>query len=215
MAISKPPKTRDRILDAALAQFNERGFANTTIAQIADAAEMTVGNLWYHFRTKQSLLLGIIDRARGPLRALLDDGGSGTPVLTRHVLFMYSVIELMWEYRFLLRDRLQFGDVDPMAEFEPLATAHFARLCDHLNEMEKEGLFAEAPELDTLATNLWIVVRYWGDFLREREGAADLSWELHERGLRQHLSVLAPLLLPAARRELVATVEIARSEALA
>ena len=212
--IPKRPKTRDRIVDSALVLFNEQGFASTPISQIAGHADMTVGNLWYHFRTKRSLLFGVIERAQVAIRTHLDDGGPTIPVLVRHVRLVYGVMQTMWAFRFLLRDRLQFGDVDPMAEFEPLAVAHFARLCDYLGEMEKHELFSDPPDLDTLATNLWIVVRYWGDFVREREGAEDLSWELQERGFRQHLAVLAPLLRPEARLELDAAAEAARSEAL-
>ena len=50
--------TRDRrrqILDAALACFNEVGFANTTIAQIREGAGASTGSIYHHFGGKEQL----------------------------------------------------------------------------------------------------------------------------------------------------------------
>ena len=47
-------KTRDKIVIAALEQFNEFGERNVTTNHIAAFLEITPGNLYYHFRNKQS-----------------------------------------------------------------------------------------------------------------------------------------------------------------
>jgi AcrR family transcriptional regulator len=49
-------ETRSRILDAALAEACEVGFQKTSVARIADRAGVAVGNLNYHFGSKQELL---------------------------------------------------------------------------------------------------------------------------------------------------------------
>ena len=49
-------ETRGRILDAALAEACEVGFQKTSVARIADRAGVAVGNLNYHFGSKQELL---------------------------------------------------------------------------------------------------------------------------------------------------------------
>jgi AcrR family transcriptional regulator len=47
---------RDQILAAALAVINERGFADTRVAEIAERAEVSGGLVMYHFKTKDHLL---------------------------------------------------------------------------------------------------------------------------------------------------------------
>lgn len=48
--------TRARILEAALAEASESGFHKTSVAKIAARAKVAVGNLHYHFGSKNELL---------------------------------------------------------------------------------------------------------------------------------------------------------------
>jgi AcrR family transcriptional regulator len=48
-------ETRRRILDAALAEFARRGYANVTVEEIADAAGVTKGAVYYWFADKDDL----------------------------------------------------------------------------------------------------------------------------------------------------------------
>lgn len=54
-------RTRRRILDSAVACFEERGYDETTTAAIARRAGIAVGTLYGHFRDKRSILLELID----------------------------------------------------------------------------------------------------------------------------------------------------------
>ncbi|GAB3929593.1 hypothetical protein GCM10011575_27290 [Microlunatus endophyticus] len=47
--------TRQRILDEAERLFEERGFDNVTVAEIAEAADISVKTLFVYFRTKEDL----------------------------------------------------------------------------------------------------------------------------------------------------------------
>lgn len=53
---------RERVLDAAIAVFAERGFHRTTIRDIARAAGVADGTIYLYFEHKTALLLGILDR---------------------------------------------------------------------------------------------------------------------------------------------------------
>lgn len=174
---------------------------------------MTAGNLWYHFHTKQDLLRALFERARTDFAACLPAVSASGPVLEDYVAHFRAVIREVWAYRFLMRDRLQFGELDPNAESMDIQNAHFECLRGLLRRMETEGLFrAQRPELDVLATNLWIVLRYWGDYLQDREAVGRVTRRDHERGFQQHLAVLAPHLTAAAQRALRETVDRARYE---
>ena len=48
--------TRRQILDAAAKLFRKQGFKGTTMRQIAEAAQMKAGSLYYHFSSKDEVL---------------------------------------------------------------------------------------------------------------------------------------------------------------
>ncbi len=60
--MSKRDETRERILDAALALFRERGFDGTTMRDVADAAGLSAGAAYYHFASKEALVLAYYAR---------------------------------------------------------------------------------------------------------------------------------------------------------
>lgn len=55
--------TAAQILDAAEALFRERGFQATTIDEIAESADVSVGTVYFHFQTKAGLYLALVERA--------------------------------------------------------------------------------------------------------------------------------------------------------
>lgn len=56
-------RTRERILEAAVACFEERGFDATTTAQIAARARLGVGTFYGYFHDKRSILLELLHAA--------------------------------------------------------------------------------------------------------------------------------------------------------
>ena len=54
-------RTRQRLLAEAQRLFRERGYAATSLEQIAEAAEVTKGAIYGHFASKEDLLLSAID----------------------------------------------------------------------------------------------------------------------------------------------------------
>ena len=63
--------TRERIVDAALRLFSERGTAAVSVRELADAAGVTVPGLYYHFASKADLIREVY-RAQGIGRAVED-----------------------------------------------------------------------------------------------------------------------------------------------
>ncbi len=53
----KSEVTKSKILDAALGLFRQRGFASTTMREIADAAGVATGASYYHFSTKDEIVM--------------------------------------------------------------------------------------------------------------------------------------------------------------
>lgn len=63
-------ETRTLILDTAERVFQEKGVGHTTLADIAAAAGLTRGAIYWHFENKAALLQAVNDRVHLPLEAL-------------------------------------------------------------------------------------------------------------------------------------------------
>ena len=61
-ATARGEETRGRIVDAALRLFEERGYEKTTMRAIAAAADVSLGNAYYYFASKEHLVQGFYDR---------------------------------------------------------------------------------------------------------------------------------------------------------
>lgn len=54
------PTTREQIVEAADRLFYEHGYARTSFADIAGAVQISRGNFYYHFKTKDEILDAVI-----------------------------------------------------------------------------------------------------------------------------------------------------------
>jgi AcrR family transcriptional regulator len=55
------PNRRDELLEIAAVLFAERGFRNTTVRDIADAAGILSGSLYHHFDSKEAMVDELLD----------------------------------------------------------------------------------------------------------------------------------------------------------
>ncbi|WP_419842313.1 TetR/AcrR family transcriptional regulator [Candidatus Poriferisodalis sp.] len=79
--VRKGERSRTRILDAAARLLSCHGYAATTLTDIASAAQMQAGSLYYHFDSKDSIVEEVlrvgIDHARCAIDTALDSLGPG------------------------------------------------------------------------------------------------------------------------------------------
>ncbi len=54
-----------RIVEAAMALFEEHGYSATTVDEIASRARVAKGSVYWHFKSKEGLLLAIVDKSVG------------------------------------------------------------------------------------------------------------------------------------------------------
>ena len=65
-------ETRDRILDAALVSFADRGYEATSLDALAAGLGVRKQTILYHFGTKEALLDAVIDRSAAELADALE-----------------------------------------------------------------------------------------------------------------------------------------------
>jgi TetR/AcrR family acrAB operon transcriptional repressor len=68
-------ETRCRILDAAEDAFHEQGVARTSLEDIAQAAGVTRGAIYWHFKNKSDLFDAMCERVRLPMEAMVQAAG--------------------------------------------------------------------------------------------------------------------------------------------
>src|SRR5918999_6022372 len=65
-------ETRSAILDAAERVFSKRGVAHTSLEDIAKAAGVTRGAIYWHFRNKSELFAAMVNRVSLPIEDLVE-----------------------------------------------------------------------------------------------------------------------------------------------
>jgi AcrR family transcriptional regulator len=152
------PGTRERILDAALDLFGERGLSGTTVRDIAQRAQVNIAAISYHFGGKEGLYRAVANSIAGKVSGqvlsraanLLDrppnNPAAALSLLERLVTTIVDVIvgppEMRRVARFIIREQMQ-----PTAAFDVLfgtmAPLH-AAACRLF--AAATGVEAEAPE---------------------------------------------------------------------
>ena len=79
---------KDTILATAASQFRRRGYERTSVREIAQALGMTSGSLFYHFATKEELLVAIMEEGVRDIMRSVRDGLVGETRLPERLLSM-------------------------------------------------------------------------------------------------------------------------------
>ncbi|UNO40592.1 TetR/AcrR family transcriptional regulator [Streptomyces sp. MST-110588] len=66
--------TRQRIQDVALELFAEHGYEKTSLREIAEKLDVTKAALYYHFKTKEDILIGLFQDLTRPIDELIEWG---------------------------------------------------------------------------------------------------------------------------------------------
>lgn len=192
--------TRKRILDCSLAMFNAQGEPNVTTNHIADELEISPGNLYYHFRSKDDIIEHLFGGYEQRIDTALSPPSGRLPNLEDIWLQLHLVFECIWDYRFLYRDL-----VDILSRNRRLRI-RFARILKRADDsahlvmrgLNQAGVMrASATELDSAATNILVISTFWMNYAAVR-GDKDEQVAIRA-GIVQVMMLLAPFLRDAER----------------
>jgi AcrR family transcriptional regulator len=147
---------RDQILRAATRLFTDKGYAQTTMTDIARAAGLAQSSLYYWFSRKEQILQAALVLNRAPLEFVGRIGASsGNPALKLYRLLRFDTYQLCIAAS-------DFNEVERMAEAQPDAFADFWRDYQQLHGWAaifiraaiEEGLFIECDPEETATTLL-------------------------------------------------------------
>lgn len=207
--------TRDRILEAALALFREKGFSESTMREVASRAGVATGLAYYYFESKNAIVLAFYARAKDDLPTLLEAAHAHRTLNAR----LSAIILAKFEYftpnrRFL--SALMAHAADPSSPLSPFSDvsrdirdvdiAQFERALVETRTMAPRDL---APHL---AKILWIyqmgLLLFW---IYDRSAGQRRSRELLEASLKIVIGLIRLSNLPllkAARRSVLNVITI-------
>jgi TetR/AcrR family transcriptional regulator, transcriptional repressor for nem operon len=85
------PDKRTRLIETAAKLAYGRGFRETSLADIAEAARVPVGNVYYYFKTKDELAEAVVERRLEEFRAARADWDRGSSPKERLLAFVDSI----------------------------------------------------------------------------------------------------------------------------
>ena len=77
-AATRRPGKRERLVTAAVQLLHQQGIERTTLADIAKAADVPAGNVYYYFKTKDEVIAAVVGAHAAQIRATL------TAISARH-----------------------------------------------------------------------------------------------------------------------------------
>ncbi len=195
------PKTRDRILLAALRLFNDDGLPAVSTHRIAAELGISHGNLHYHFKSKRLIVGWLFRRFEDRLAPCLDAAASAT-ALDDLWLSLQLTFEAISEYRFILRDMDYL--LNEVPELEPRAQALVARqllaaqaLCGGL---AAAGVIeASAEDVEMLALQIVFTTTCWFSFKRLMPGRRPAAYGDAALAAYYTLSLLSPFVVGESR----------------
>jgi AcrR family transcriptional regulator len=183
---ASPPSTRERILETALRLYSERGTAQVSMRELADAAGVTVPGLYYHFASKAELIQALYS-ARGFGQPGAAEHAAPGPVAGRIVeQARYEFDRLVADVDFmrLMQRESVLGDGDALEVGRRLGDEWRARWRSVLAGASDVAPGADlAAAADCIATFLWgLFVQYLND---------------HDESLVSRIDTFAALVTPA------------------
>ncbi|MGE5170882.1 MAG: TetR family transcriptional regulator [Rudaea sp.] len=131
--------TREQLLDAAERVFRERGVAGSTLAEVAAAAGVTRGAVYWHFRDKADLYAAMCERATLPLESMLHATSAARqddPLAALRELALGALMRLARDSHAQAVFDLMFHERERAADLAPLAERRRRDRCHALSKVE-------------------------------------------------------------------------------
>lgn len=170
-------KTRDRILQCSLELFNDEGEPNVTTLHVATELDISPGNLYYHFKGKDSIINELFSDFETELSELqITQIPDDSPLLNMWAYLQLS-FETMARYLFLFRDVADLLTRYPALQRRFNVILGKQRkslmvLCGALND-DSELLACCDEDIEALVEHMTMTMIFWLNYQRIRAARMD------------------------------------------
>ncbi len=157
-------KTKDRIITTALKLFNEEGEANVTTNHIADEMDISPGNLYYHYRSKDDIIWQIFLNYEKKIRSVLEQKDLNYASMEDMWNYLHAVFDVISEYRFLYRNLIQLMNrIDFLKRhFRHILALKSQTALSIMSRLADDGLLnADRQTIASLADQIALTATFW------------------------------------------------------
>jgi len=106
-------KTAERILLVSLELFNQQGETNVSSVEIALELDISPGNLYYHFKGKDSIITSLFAQYKSKMTKILNPPEDQALELEEFFYYLLIIFQVSHEFRFLYRNPAEIADQYP------------------------------------------------------------------------------------------------------
>ena len=128
--VAIPPKqdAKDRVLEAALEVFSQKGFHPATMDEIAEKAGVGKGTLYRHFETKEKLFAELVrlrlEELEGNAVAAIDGSDDVLTMISKYITVYFEFFDQNQRlYRLIMKEDLDLGEHSPDQYFKKVMRA--------------------------------------------------------------------------------------------
>ncbi len=157
--------TKEKIIEASIRLFNLNGLVNVRLQHIADEAGISVGNLAYHYYSKEAIVTTIVDQLTELLGPLIDENKE-FPGLMDFDTQLAKYYHFLMKYSFFFIDLLEIKRNYPkLYKKRKLITDHISGQIHHwLIQNEKNGILKKELRQDhyrIIAHTVWMIITFY------------------------------------------------------
>jgi len=198
-------KTRDKIIQASIELFNEQGERNVTTNHIAAHLGISPGNLYYHFRNKEDIILSIYEEyARNLLLDTFPQVNPEMKPLDTIILYMDAVFQALMKFRFFYANLPVLLAKNPLLHEKYVEVQHTIskRLSEMLESLRDANMMQfEDDELQDLVSILRLINTFWLSFYQTQNENTEINDSVFFDGVLKILVLLRPYITDSAKAD--------------
>ena len=198
-------KTRDKIIQASIVLFNEQGERNVTTNHIAADLGISPGNLYYHFRNKEDIILSIYEEyARNLLIETMPEVSPDVKPLDAIILYMDVVFQAMMKFRFFYSNLPVLLAKNPLLhnKYVEVQGVIAQRVSELLLSLRNEKMMDFLDEdLADIVSILRLVNTFWLSFYQTQNNDNEINDAVFYQGVLKILVIIHPYISDEAKDE--------------